>query len=99
VIRFQADEDFDIYDAEYTDILLTCTHNILKGLKEKANPSPLVEWLKSRWQALKDLALTEVSIENLSIEAQMGLFGREHPNYAKTKKGAKIEESGKRRNR
>jgi hypothetical protein len=76
VIRFQADEDFDVYDAEYTDILLTCTHNILKGLKEKANPSPLVEWLKSRWQALKDLALTDVTVEELSIESQMGLFGK-----------------------
>jgi hypothetical protein len=67
VIRFQADEDFDIWDAEYTDILLTCTHNILKDLKEIANPSPLVEWSKSRWQALKDLALTEVSIEDADI--------------------------------
>jgi len=76
VIRFQADEDFDVYDAEYTDILLTCTHNILKGLKEKANPLPLVEWLKSRWQALQDLALTDVTVEELSIESQMGLFGK-----------------------
>lgn len=76
VIRFQADEDFDVYDAEYTDILLTCTHNILKDLQKVANPLPLVKWLKSRWQSLQDLALTEVSIENLSIEAQMGLFGK-----------------------
>jgi len=76
VIRFQADEDFDIWDAEYTDILLTCTHNILKDLKEIANPSPLVEWSKSRWQALKDLALTEVSIEDVPIEAQLGIFGK-----------------------
>jgi hypothetical protein len=73
VIRFQADED---YDAEYTDILLTCTHNIVKKLQRVADPSPLTRWLASRWQALKDLALTEVSIEELSVEAQMGLFGK-----------------------
>jgi hypothetical protein len=37
-------------------------------LKQEANPGPLVNWLQSRWQSLKELALTEVEFENLQLD-------------------------------
>ena len=76
VIYFAADSDIDEEDAQYTDILLACTRRILEDLKDTANPSPLVEWLKSRWQSLKDLALTTLKFEELKIEQQISLFAK-----------------------
>ncbi len=76
VIYFATDSDIDEEDAQYTDILLACTRRILEDLKEQANPSPLVNWLKSRWQSLKDVALTEVRFEELKIEQQISLFAK-----------------------
>lgn len=76
VIYFAADEDIDEQDAQYTDILLACTRYILDDLKDLAKVSPLVQWLRSRWQELKDLALTEVTFENLELEAQIALFAK-----------------------
>lgn len=34
----------------------------------------MLNWLKEGWQDLKDLALTEVSFESLSVEAQISQF-------------------------
>ncbi|MBD2042619.1 AAA family ATPase [Microcoleus sp. FACHB-672] len=77
VIYFAADEE-DIHpeDAQYVDILLACTRHLLEDLKETANPSPLLEWLKSRWQELKDLAVTEIKFESLNVEGQIALFAK-----------------------
>ncbi|WP_442937280.1 hypothetical protein [Nostoc sp.] len=61
VVYFAADEqDIEPEDAQYTDILLGCTRRLLEALKDNANPEPLVSWLKSRWDDLKDL-LPDVS--------------------------------------
>jgi hypothetical protein len=77
VVYFAADqEDIDPEDAQYTDILLACTRHILEELKNQASPKPLLDWLKGRWQELKDLALTEVSLEKLSIETQISQFAK-----------------------
>ncbi|OKH31893.1 pilus assembly protein PilB [[Phormidium ambiguum] IAM M-71] len=77
VIYFAADEeDIDSEDAQYTDILLACTRHLLDALKNSADPQPLLDWLKDRWNDLKDLALTEVSLESLSIEAQLHQFAK-----------------------
>lgn len=90
VVYFTADEDIDEDDAQYTDILLSCTRHILEDLKDTANASPLTNWLKSRWQALKDLALTEVEFDSLKIDAQVSQFAkltatlRQVPNARKT---------------
>lgn len=77
VVYFAAD-DQDIHpeDAQYTDILLACTRHLLEGLKDSASPAPLLDWLKSRWEELKELALTEVSLEKLSIEMQIAQFAK-----------------------
>lgn len=77
VIYFAADEeDIDPEDAQYTDILLACTRHLLDGLKNNADPQPLLNWLKDRWHDLQDLALTEVSLESLSVEVQLQQFAK-----------------------
>ncbi len=77
VVYFAADEeDIDAEDAQYTDILLACTRHLLEALKGSASPNILLNWLKERWQDLKDLALTEVSLESLSVEAQISQFAK-----------------------
>jgi hypothetical protein len=76
VVYFEATDDLDDTDAQYTDILLSCTRHLLETLKEEANPGPLVNWLQSRWQSLKELALTEVAFENLQLEGQIAQFAK-----------------------
>ncbi|HBK63279.1 MAG TPA: pilus assembly protein PilB, partial [Cyanobacteria bacterium UBA11166] len=77
VVYFAADEeDIDPEDAQYTDILLACTRRLLESLKDNAKPDPLLNWLKTRWQSLKELALTEVSFETLSLETQILQFAK-----------------------
>jgi hypothetical protein len=75
VVYFAADaEDVDPEDAEYTDILLACTRHLLAELQDKGNAQPLLNWLQDRWQSLKDLALTEVAFDGMSVEAGLAEF-------------------------
>ncbi|MBG1268662.1 AAA family ATPase [Nostoc sp. WHI] len=77
VVYFAADEeDIDSEDAQYTDILLACTRHLLKDLKEIASPRPILNWLKSRWEDLKDLAQTPIEFESLEVEAQLAQFAK-----------------------
>ncbi|MCV3217062.1 ATP-binding protein [Plectonema radiosum NIES-515] len=77
VVYFPADEeDIDPEDAQYTDILLACTRHLLERLKDSASPASLLNWLNERWQDLKDLALTQVSFEKLTIEAKISQFAK-----------------------
>ncbi|MEM6839907.1 MAG: AAA family ATPase [Cyanobacteria bacterium P01_C01_bin.120] len=76
VVYFEATNDLDDTDVQYTDILLSCTHHLLEELRDEANPRPVVNWLQSRWQELKELALTEVEFESLSLEAQIAMFAK-----------------------
>lgn len=77
VVYFAADdEDIDPEDAQYTDILLACTRRLLEALKDNAKPDPLLNWLKYRWDSLKELALTEVTFESLNLETQMLQFAK-----------------------
>ncbi|MDZ8055189.1 MAG: ATP-binding protein [Aulosira sp. ZfuVER01] len=77
VVYFAADEeDIDSEDAQYTDILLACTRRLLKDLKEIANPRPILDWLKSLWGELKDLAQTPIEFEKLTVEAQIAQFAK-----------------------
>ena len=77
VVYFAADEeDIESEDAQYTDILLACTRHLLDDLKKSANPKPLLDWLESRWQELKDLALTEITFEGMSVEGQIAQFAK-----------------------
>ena len=76
MVYFAADEDdTDPEDAQYTDILLSCTRHLLEELKN-ADPAPILGWLGDRWQDLKELTLTEVKFEDLKVEAQIALFAK-----------------------
>ncbi|MEG4504248.1 AAA family ATPase [Microcoleus sp. F6_B4] len=76
VVYFAADEqDINPEDTEYTDILLACTRHLLESLRN-ANSKPLRNWMRDRWEDLKDLALTEVSFETLSLESQIAQFAK-----------------------
>ncbi|MEH2015267.1 ATP-binding protein [Nostoc sp.] len=77
VVYFAADEeDIDSEDTQYADILLACTRRLLKDLKEIANPDPILNWLKSRWEDLKDLAQTPLEFESLGVEAKLAQFAK-----------------------
>jgi len=77
VVYFAADEeDIDSEDAQYTDILLACTRRLLKDLHPIANPNPVLNWLKERWQDLKDLAQTEMNFESMAVELQLSQFAK-----------------------
>src|SRR4028118_799954 len=76
VVYFAADdEDINPEDTEYTDILLACTRHLLDSLRN-ANSKPLRDWMRDRWEDVKDLALTEVSFETLSLESQIAQFAK-----------------------
>ncbi|BAZ70091.1 MAG: AAA family ATPase [Pelatocladus maniniholoensis HA4357-MV3] len=77
VVYFAADEeDIQSEDTQYTDILLACTRRLLKDLHTFANPDPILNWLKKRWQDLKDLAQTEMEFESMEVEAQLAQFAK-----------------------
>ena len=77
VVYFAADEeDIQSEDAEYTDILLACTRHILEELKNSANPNLLLNWLKDRWEDIKELAQTEMSFDGMSMEGQISQFAK-----------------------
>lgn len=77
VVYFAADaEDIESEDAQYTDILLACTRHLLESLKDHAEPRPLLDWMKSRWQELKGLALTKVEFDKLDLSAQIAQFAK-----------------------
>ncbi|MFB2769002.1 ATP-binding protein [Pelatocladus sp. BLCC-F211] len=77
VVYFAADEeDIQSQDTRYTDILLACTRRLLKDLHTLANPDPILNWLKKRWQDLKDLAQTEIEFESMEVEAQLAQFAK-----------------------
>jgi len=76
VVYFAADEeDLSVQDAQYTDILLACTRHLLKELK-KANPEPILNWLKARLRDLKDVMLTEINIDQVNLELGLKEFAK-----------------------
>ena len=77
VVYFPADEkDIDPEDVQYTDILLACTRNILAAFKDKTNSPAILNWLKGRFEDLKDFLQTEISLDELSIELQLLLLAK-----------------------
>ena len=74
VVYFEADEeDIDPQNVEYIDILLACTRRFLKEIRS-ANAAPIQNWLRERWQELKDLAQMDVSLEKISLEQSLSVF-------------------------
>ncbi|MGQ9873255.1 MAG: ATP-binding protein, partial [Leptodesmis sp.] len=74
VVYFEADEeDIDPQNVEYVDILLACTRRFLKDIRS-ANAAPIQNWLRDRWQELKDLAQMEVAIDKINLEQSLSVF-------------------------
>lgn len=67
VVYFAAEEaDIDPEDAQYTDILLACTRNLLKQLK--GDEGAILQWLQSRKTELVDAMQSEVGFDSLNAE-------------------------------
>lgn len=66
--------DLSFQNAQYQDILLSCTRRLLTKLEGHADVTPIANWLRDRWQELEDLALTNVSLENLTVSAAVAQF-------------------------
>jgi hypothetical protein len=75
VIYLNSDEDLDLQNIQYMDILLACTRRIIEELESSSiRPNALFEWLKERGKELRNFGLSEVdieNIENLSLEQQV----------------------------
>ncbi len=79
VVYFAAnDEDIDIEDTEYADILLACTKHLVQAINlEDKNPlKGLSNWLQQRAQSFTDLLLTQLSFEGLTLEQQVSQFAK-----------------------
>ena len=75
VVYFTAEKDIEPQDAAYADILFACTRHLVEAIKLK-NHNPLLEWMKDRWESLKDLVTTEVAFDKLSLTAQVAQFAK-----------------------
>lgn len=74
VVYFAADKELEQDDTQHTDILLACTRHLLESLKDKADPNPLIEWLKKRWEALGDLVPKDMNYEKVDIQLGISQF-------------------------
>ncbi|NEQ86903.1 MAG: ATP-binding protein [Moorea sp. SIO2I5] len=84
VVYFAADdEDIEPQDADYADILFACTRHLVEAIKLKEH-NPLLNWMKDRWESLKDIALTEVAFDGLSLEGQISQFAKITTNLRAT---------------
>ncbi|MEO1126505.1 MAG: ATP-binding protein [Cyanobacteria bacterium J06639_16] len=84
VVYFAADEeDIEPQDAAYADILFACTRHLVEAIKLQDH-NPLISWLKERWESLKEIALTEVSLDGLSLEGQISQFAKITANLRAT---------------
>lgn len=77
VVYFAAnDEDIDPRDTKYVDILLACTKHLVQAIK-LADENPLkglTDWLEKRSESLKDLLLTPLTLDGLSLEQKVSEF-------------------------
>jgi hypothetical protein len=69
------DEDVEPQDTEYADVLFACTKNLVRSVPLTGH-NPLLDWMKDRWQSLKDLAMTELAFDKLSLEQQISQFSK-----------------------
>lgn len=76
VVYFAADDkDLEPQDADYAEILFACTRHLVESITIQHH-NPLLDWMQERWASLKDLAVTEVAFEKLTLEGQISQFGK-----------------------
>jgi hypothetical protein len=67
VVYFAAEEaDIDPQDAQYTDVLLACTRNLLKNLQ--GDQGPIQAWLQARGAELGKVLRSDVIFDNINVE-------------------------------
>ncbi len=77
VVYFAADEeDLSVQDVQYTDILLACTRHLLLGLKERADPHLILDWLKKRLQDLQEVMSREIKIDEVNLQVGLQEFAK-----------------------
>jgi hypothetical protein len=70
VIYFDAgNQGIDVEDAQYTDVLLACTTYISSDLNH-VEQKPLFDWLQERWEDIKDLSSTKITLQNTTEVVQ-----------------------------
>lgn len=85
VVYFAADDgDIDPEDAQYTDVLIACTRQLLGALKY-ADQSKFQKWVEDRSQELKDLFLADMGFDKGQVDiplmfAKMSMAIRKIPS-------------------
>ena len=70
VVYFAAEEaDIDPQDAQYTDILLACTRNLLRDLQ--GDQTRIQTWLQSRKTELVEAMKSDAGFGNVSVNAEV----------------------------
>lgn len=75
VVYFAANDDVELQDAEYADILLACTKNLVQAIRIEEN-NPLFDWVSDRWQSFKDFVNSEVAFDQLTFEQKLSQFSQ-----------------------
>jgi hypothetical protein len=79
VVYFAVDDgDLEPEDTEYGDILIACARQLIKALKygEEDDRKSWQKWLERLWRDLRDLGLTELSLDELSYETPETALGK-----------------------
>lgn len=75
VVYFAAgpDDQYDLPDVELPEILLTCARYLIEELQALGgDPGPLMGWLKNHLTEAKDLALSDIVLDNLTFDIGLG---------------------------
>lgn len=68
--------DLSFQDTQYQDILLSCTRQLLEKLQDDVDYAPVWQWLEARWETLRALALTDVSLSQINIQLAIPLLSK-----------------------
>ncbi|HAC62471.1 MAG TPA: pilus assembly protein PilB [Cyanothece sp. UBA12306] len=76
VVYFEADEDLDLGDVGYPDILLACTRHLVEELNEQEEANFLYKWIGEKFKEILDLGSSELELQEIGIEHQMSPFAK-----------------------
>lgn len=71
VVQVQADDELDRNDIDFPDVLIAMVRQIAGQLRERADIELKPGYFKDRWQRLKELAFSEVSLDEMELETGM----------------------------
>ncbi len=71
VVQVQADEELDRNDIDFPDILIAIIRQIAGQLRDRVSINLKPGYFKDRWQRLKELAFSEVSLDEMELEVGM----------------------------